>query len=144
LSDLGTVVRTGPLGSGAAAKLVANASFFGILTVLGEVLALADALGFEREASRAVLALTPLAQQVERRWPAIKSGTYPRRFALSLACKDAALIRDAGRSAGLATPTLDAAREWLFFAERAGLGEHDYTSVLAAIVATAPNASARG
>jgi hypothetical protein len=39
LSRLGTPIRVGPLGSGAAAKLVANATLFGVLGLLGEALA---------------------------------------------------------------------------------------------------------
>jgi 3-hydroxyisobutyrate dehydrogenase-like beta-hydroxyacid dehydrogenase len=134
LSELGAVVRAGPLGAGAAAKLVANASVFGTLTILGEVLAFADALGVERRVSAAVLASTPLAAQAKRRMPAIESGSYPRRFALLLARKDADLIRDTGRGAGVATPALNAARRWLCSAELAGRGGEDYTAMLATIL----------
>ena len=137
LSELGTVIPTGPIGSGAAAKLVANATFFGTLAVLGEAVAFADALGFERDVAAALLASTPLAEQAIRRWPGIQSGRYPRRFALSLARKDADLIDDAARQAGVRTTALAAARGWLLAAESAGLGEHDYTAMLAAILGTA-------
>jgi 3-hydroxyisobutyrate dehydrogenase/2-hydroxy-3-oxopropionate reductase len=134
LSTLGAVVRAGPLGAGAAAKLVANASVFGVLTVLGEVLALANAVGLDRQAAAAVLASTPLAEQAERRLPAIEHGSYPRRFALSLARKDADLIRQAAEDGGLETPALDAARSWLAAGELEGRGGQDYTAMLATII----------
>lgn len=143
LSELGTVIRAGKLGAGAAAKLVANASFFASLAVLGEVLALADAFGVERQVAAAVLASTPLAAQAERRMPAIENGVYPRRFALSLARKDADLIRGAGRAAGVATPSLDAAHDWLSAAEQAGRGNDDYTAILATIIDRADAARGR-
>ena len=80
LSALGSPIHVGPLGAGAAAKLVANTTLFGRLGVLGEALALAQVLGLSREATFAVLGKTPLAVQAERRRPAIESGDYPARF----------------------------------------------------------------
>ena len=48
LADLGSVLVAGPLGSGAAAKLVANATLVGTLALLGETIALADRIGLSR------------------------------------------------------------------------------------------------
>src|SRR5581483_11602098 len=106
LAALGNVVRVGPLGTGAAAKLLANAALLGTLTVLGETLALAEALELSREAAAEVLAATPLAEQAHRRLPLIKAGDYPRRFALSLARKDADLIAATCAEAGIEAPAL--------------------------------------
>src|SRR5207248_5546794 len=61
LSTLGSPLHVGPLGSGAAAKLVANTTLVGTIGVLGEALALADGLGLSREKAFEVLAATPLA-----------------------------------------------------------------------------------
>src|SRR5579859_535897 len=134
LGTLGTVVRVGALGAGAAAKLVANAALLGTLTVLGEALALAKALELPRETTAEVLARTPLAQQAERRLALIDAGDYPRRFALSLARKDADLILDTGRAANTETPALEVVRSWLLAAETDGYGESDYTAVLATML----------
>jgi 3-hydroxyisobutyrate dehydrogenase/2-hydroxy-3-oxopropionate reductase len=134
LATLGTLVRVGPRGAGAAAKLVANAALLGTLTVLGETLALADALELSHEASAAVLAATPLAEQARRRFPLIEAGDYPRRFALSLARKDAELITDACAAVALDAPALAAVRDWLAAAEREGHGDADYTAALATIL----------
>ena len=100
LSTLGSPIHVGPLGAGASAKLVANATLFGTLAVLGEAVALADGLGLSRDVTFAVLAETPLAGPAERRRPSIEDGDYPLRFALSLARKDAAAdhrCREGGR-----------------------------------------------
>ena len=130
LETLGEAIRTGPLGSGAAAKLVANATLVGMIALLGETLALADALGLPRDTTWEVLATTPLDAQAERRRPAVEAGEYPPRFRLSLGRKDAELVEAAAAAAGLDLPALDAARAHLASAEAAGLGDEDYSAVL--------------
>jgi 3-hydroxyisobutyrate dehydrogenase-like beta-hydroxyacid dehydrogenase len=134
LSALGSPRHVGPLGAGAAAKLVANATLLGTLGVLGEALALADGLGLSRAAAFDVLAGTPLAAQAERRRAAIESGNFPARFSLALARKDADLIAAAADAAGVDLRLADAARSWLADAEAAGLGERDYSAVLGRIL----------
>jgi 3-hydroxyisobutyrate dehydrogenase/2-hydroxy-3-oxopropionate reductase len=134
LETLGETLRTGPLGSGAAAKLVANATLVGTMTLLGETLALADALGLPRDTAWKVLAETPLAAQAERRRPAVESGDYSPRFKLSLARKDAELVEEAGEARGIDLPALSAAREHLAAAEAAGLGGEDYVAVITHIL----------
>jgi 3-hydroxyisobutyrate dehydrogenase/2-hydroxy-3-oxopropionate reductase len=126
LRTLGEPLRTGPLGSGAAAKLVANATLVGTIALLGETLALADGLGLARETTWEVLATTPLEAQAERRRPIVESGAYPPRFRLSLARKDADLVL----AGDLDLPVLAGAREHLAAAEAAGLGDDDYSAVL--------------
>jgi 3-hydroxyisobutyrate dehydrogenase/2-hydroxy-3-oxopropionate reductase len=130
LEALGETLRTGPLGSGAAAKLVANATLVGTIALLGETLALADALGLTRETTWEVLAETPLGVQAERRRAVVESGEYPPRFRLSLARKDADLVQAAGEGSDLELPVLAAARAHLAAAEAAGLGDADYAAVL--------------
>ena len=134
LADLGAVLHVGPLGAGAAAKLVANAALLGTLTVLGETLALADCLALPRDAAATALGVGPLAEQARRRLPLIEAGDYPRRFALSLARKDADLILDAYGTAAFDAPALAAARSWLVAAQQHGHGDADYTRLLATIL----------
>jgi 3-hydroxyisobutyrate dehydrogenase-like beta-hydroxyacid dehydrogenase len=131
LSVLGSPVHVGPLGSGAAAKLVANAALVGVAGVLGEALALARGLGLSHEAAFDVLAATPLAAQAERRRPSVEADDYPPRFPLALARKDADLIAQAAADAGLELRLVAAARQWLAEADDAGWGEKDYSAVLA-------------
>ena len=77
LSALGSPVHVGPLGAGASAKLVANATLFGTLSLLGEVVAFADGLGLSRDVTFHVLAATPLAGPAGRRRPSIEEGGLP-------------------------------------------------------------------
>jgi 3-hydroxyisobutyrate dehydrogenase-like beta-hydroxyacid dehydrogenase len=138
LSVLGSPLHVGPLGSGAAAKLVANTTLVGTIGVLGEALALAEGLGLPREKAFEVLAATPLAAQAERRRESIESGEYPPRFALYLARKDAELVVAAAREAGVDLRLTEAGRAWLADAEEAGLGDRDYSAVLARILGQHP------
>jgi 3-hydroxyisobutyrate dehydrogenase-like beta-hydroxyacid dehydrogenase len=137
LSALGSPVHVGPLGAGAAAKLVANSTLFGALGILGEALALADGLGLSRDATFEVLAATPLAAQAERRRGQIETGEYPTRFTLFLARKDVDLILEAAASTGVDLRLVAAARTWLAEAEDAGWGDRDYAAVLARILGSA-------
>jgi 3-hydroxyisobutyrate dehydrogenase-like beta-hydroxyacid dehydrogenase len=134
LFTLGSPLHVGPLGAGAAAKLVANTTLFGTLGVLGEALALADGLGLSRDVAFEVLAGTPVAAQAERRRPSVETGEYPQRFSLSLARKDAELIAEAAAMAGVGLRLAAAALSWIGEAEDAGLGEEDYSAVLAHIL----------
>jgi 3-hydroxyisobutyrate dehydrogenase-like beta-hydroxyacid dehydrogenase len=136
LSALGSPLHVGPLGAGASAKLVANATLFGTLALLGEVVALADGLGLSRDVTWDVLSATPLAGPAERRRPSIEGGNYDKRFALALARKDSQLIVDSAEEAGVDVRVLEAARAWLADAEEAGFGERDYSTVLAKIIGT--------
>jgi 3-hydroxyisobutyrate dehydrogenase-like beta-hydroxyacid dehydrogenase len=130
LSSLGSPIHVGPLGAGASAKLVTNSTLLGVLGVLGEALALAEGLGLARETALEVLKATPLADQVDRRRPALQGGVTPPRFTLSLARKDADLIRGAAAERGIDLRLVPAARAWFEEAEDAGLGDRDYSSVL--------------
>lgn len=130
LSTLGSPMHVGPLGAGAAAKLVANVTLFGGLGVLGEALALAEGLGLSRDAAFDVLAATPLAAQAQRRRSAIETGEYPARFRLSLARKDADLIAEAATASERDLRLGAAARTWLSDADDAGWGDRDYSAVL--------------
>jgi 3-hydroxyisobutyrate dehydrogenase-like beta-hydroxyacid dehydrogenase len=134
LSTLGTVLHLGPVGAGTAAKLVANTTLVGVIGILGEALALAEALGLSRDAAFEVLGKTALADQAERRRPAVESGEYPPRFALYLARKDADLILEAAAKTGTELRLTKGAREWLADAESAGLAEADYSAVLVRIL----------
>lgn len=131
LSAFGSVLHVGPVGAGSAAKLVANSTLFGALGVLGEALALAEALGLPSEIAHQVLAVTPIAAQAQRRRESVERGEYPLRFALALALKDAELVLDAAAKASTELRLAAAVRSWLAEAARAGRGDEDYSAVLA-------------
>src|SRR5205085_4704341 len=141
LSTLGTVLHLGPVGAGTAAKLVANTTLVGVIGILGEALALAEALGMSRDAAFEVLGKTALADQAERRRPAVESGEYPPRFALYLARKDADLILEAAARTGVELRLTEGAHQWLADAEDSGLRDADYSAVLARILEGAKSES---
>jgi 3-hydroxyisobutyrate dehydrogenase-like beta-hydroxyacid dehydrogenase len=134
LALLGQALHVGELGSGAAAKLIANSTLFGTLGVLGEAIALGDALGLSRAATFAVLATTPSASQAARRRSMIESRKYPPRFPLALARKDADLILAAAAEAGVDLPLAIAAGSVLAAADARGLGDLDYSALLGHII----------
>lgn len=130
LAILGEPMHAGPVGSGAAAKLVANSTLLGTLGVLGEAIALGESLGLSRDVTFEVLAASPLAAQAVRRRGPLERGEFPLRFTLELARKDAALITDAAKAAGTELPVARAVHGWFTRAEEAGWGGRDYSSIL--------------
>jgi len=137
LRALGNPIHVGPLGSGAAAKLVANSTLLAVLAVLGEAVALADGLGLSRDVTFDVLSATPLAAQASRRREAIETESYPHRFTLSLGRKDADLVVEAATAAGVDVRLARATQSWLADADESGRGHDDYSAVLAHIIEVA-------
>ena len=89
LRDLGTIRRCGPVGAGAALKLVVNTAMVTALGALHDTLVVADAVDVDRKVALDVLAAGPLGGAVRR---ATATGAS---FAISLAAKDARLaLRD--------------------------------------------------
>ncbi|UQT58746.1 NAD(P)-dependent oxidoreductase [Streptomyces durmitorensis] len=85
LARFGPVTRTGPLGSGAALKLVVNTAVIGGVALVAEAMKLADALGLDEETAKAALAGGPLGGAVGR---AFATDVH---FGSDLAVKDVAL-----------------------------------------------------
>ncbi|MGH9290650.1 MAG: NAD(P)-dependent oxidoreductase [Acidimicrobiales bacterium] len=130
LEPLGQPLHVGPLGAGASAKLVANTTLLGTMAVLGEALALAKSLGLDPDAAFEVLSTTPLSAQAERRRPVIEGAEPPVRFRLALATKDADVIVDEGRRAGVDAEITKLAAARFRAAEEAGDGDRDYSAIL--------------
>lgn len=131
LEAMGTPTHLGPLGSGAAMKLVANSTLGALMCGLAEALALADALGLEEHAVLDVLAESPIGATVRSKRELIERGEYPANFKLALAAKDLGLVSDAAGAAGLELRLAPGARAWLMEATEAGLGDLDYSAVVA-------------
>jgi 3-hydroxyisobutyrate dehydrogenase-like beta-hydroxyacid dehydrogenase len=133
LETFGSPTHVGPLGAGAAAKLVVNSTLGGTLALLGEALALADGMGLDRSTALDVLARSPLGSQVERRRGPLESGEFPLRFRLRLASKDLDLVEAAAGDAAVDLRVAPASRSWFDDATEDGWGDADYSAVLAYI-----------
>jgi 3-hydroxyisobutyrate dehydrogenase len=127
LAALGSVTRLGPLGSGAAAKLVANAVTITSFALLADALALGDRLGMTTEATLNLLGMTSLGSLVERVRERVGNEAFPTQFALGLAEKDLMLARSAGADP---SGVVAAAQLRLAAAVRAGLGERDISALI--------------
>jgi 3-hydroxyisobutyrate dehydrogenase-like beta-hydroxyacid dehydrogenase len=134
LEVLGRPRLIGPVGSGAAMKLVANSTLGAAIAAAGEAIALGDALGLDREVVLDVLTGTALGNVVEGKRDAFVTGSYPARFKLSLAFKDLRLVTEAGEASGRELPLAAAARDWFARADEAGSGGLDYSAVVATII----------
>lgn len=139
LAAFGTVSRVGGPGAGAAMKLVVNSTLGVIISALGEALALGSALGLERDVLLDVLGDSPLGPSAKSKRDNITSRSYPPRFKLSLAAKDARLVNEAAARLGVDLPVAAAARTWVDAANQDGLGGCDYSAVVAKILGERPS-----
>lgn len=133
LEAMGTPRHLGALGTGAAMKLVTNSTLGALMCGLAEALALADALGLEEAAVLDILAESPIGVTVKSKRKLVESGAYAPNFTLALAAKDLGLVTSAAEQAGIELRVAPAARAWLEQAEAAGLGELDYSAVIAEV-----------
>ena len=130
LERMGTVRHVGPVGAGAAMKLVTNACLGILMTGLGEALTLADGLGLRQQDVLDVLSESPIGVTTKSKRANIESGTWPANFQLYLAAKDLGLVMDAAATAGLDVRLLPEARRWLDAANTAETAAHDYSFVI--------------
>jgi 3-hydroxyisobutyrate dehydrogenase-like beta-hydroxyacid dehydrogenase len=131
LEVMGTPRYLGSLGSGASMKLVVNSTLVALMTALGEALALGDALGLDQADLLDVLADSPIGVPARGKRERIETGVYPPNFKLALAAKDARLVTEAAMAIGLDLSVAMAGRRWMEAANDAGLGELDYSAVVA-------------
>jgi 3-hydroxyisobutyrate dehydrogenase/2-hydroxy-3-oxopropionate reductase len=133
LEVLGTPLYLGRTGAGAAMKVVANSTLLALMTALGEALALADSLGLEEGKVLDILEESPIGATVKSKRKNIETGTYPPNFKLELVAKDGRLVDDAASSGDVELRVAAAARAWAEEADRLGLGDLDYSAVVAHI-----------
>jgi 3-hydroxyisobutyrate dehydrogenase-like beta-hydroxyacid dehydrogenase len=120
LAALGAVRRCGPLGTGAAVKLVLNTALVTAVAGLADALTVAAAVGLDRAAAVAVLRDSPLGIAAER---TLVPGGPAAHFRIALAAKDVDL---AVAAAGTALPIAAAARAVL----ARGVPDEDLSALL--------------
>jgi 3-hydroxyisobutyrate dehydrogenase len=131
LAPMGEPVHVGPPGTGAAVKLVVNSATAALTSLLAEALALADRLGVDQGVALDALAASPMGIIVERTRARIETGSYPPAFKLALAAKDLRLAVGLAAGRGLELRLAQAAGSRLQAADRDGLGELDFSAVVA-------------
>jgi 3-hydroxyisobutyrate dehydrogenase-like beta-hydroxyacid dehydrogenase len=131
LETLGRPGHFGPLGAGAAMKLVVNSTLGAAMAAVGEALTLADKLGLDETQVLDVLAESPVGATVKAKREKIQNQTYTPNFKLSLAAKDVRLVRAAAERAGFDARVAASAVALFTDAEAAGLGDLDYSAVVA-------------
>lgn len=133
LAPMGTPIHLGPIGAGAAMKLVANSTLAGLMSLAGEALALADGLGLDQERVIPALLNSPIGPALSRKLDKIEGDHYTPSFRLSLMRKDLRLVLDAAQRRGVELKVVQDAARWIEQAERHGLGGYDYSAVVAQI-----------
>ena len=133
LAPLGRPVRLGPVGAGQAMKLVANSTLAGLMSLTGEALALGDRFGLDEAQVLAALLDTPIGPAVKRKLDKIETDRYTASFKLALMRKDMGLVTEAAGRRDATIPLVTAAAGWMARAQEDGLGELDYSAVVAAI-----------
>jgi 3-hydroxyisobutyrate dehydrogenase-like beta-hydroxyacid dehydrogenase len=133
LEPIGKPMHMGPLGSGQAMKLVANSALAGLMSLTGEALALADALGLAQDDAIAGLFESPLGPAMKRKIDKIESSSYTPSFKLELMLKDMRLVDEHAAKRNVELKLIPGAKEWIARGYERGYGGYDYSSVVAAI-----------
>ena len=124
-------VHMGPLGSGNVGKLVNSLVAFTSMWVSFEGLALAAKSGVDlRTVVDMVRTTGGATPYLDRRVEEISRRGRPAEFALELAAKDAGLMLEVGRDAGVPLPVASAVHQMLSFAKAQGLGDHDISDLV--------------
>jgi 3-hydroxyisobutyrate dehydrogenase len=134
LESLGSVIRVGVLGAGAAMKLVANLALGVAITAVGEALSLGKTRGLDRAQVLNMLEASPLAPVVRAKRANIESGHYPAAFKLRHAAKDLRLVVETAAAANRDVKVSSASRAWLDAAVKSGAADLDFSAVVATIV----------
>jgi 3-hydroxyisobutyrate dehydrogenase len=131
LSD--RIHHIGPLGQGAAAKLVNNMMLLGLWQTLKEALLLGQAAGLSRETMLRFLESSPTASPaLKSRLPVIRGDSDAVGFSLSGVVKDARVVAGLAEQLNVSLPAIRAALESFEEAQRAGHGEADLATMVRA------------
>jgi len=124
--SLGTVRHVGPLGAGAAMKLVVNLVLGTSVVMVGEALRLADRLDLDTDAVLDALTGTAVGSLVPRIRGRLADPDAPTQFPIRLAGNDLRLVTQA---AGTDEGTVAGAERVLSAAAEAGYADADITVV---------------
>ena len=125
------VKHVGPLGAGAAAKIVNNLCLTGMWEVYSEAMEVGEGLGLEFETMLDFLKGSPAASPAFlQRMPIISGESDAVGFSVEGITKDATLIAETAQSLGLSPAALEAALSRYQRMVDAGLGDLDLSKVV--------------
>ncbi|MGX6607647.1 NAD(P)-dependent oxidoreductase [Micromonosporaceae bacterium Da 78-11] len=127
LDSLGTVRHLGPLGTGAATKLVVNLALGTSFVMVAEALRLGDHYHLSPDAVLDALSGTVVGALVPRVRSRLADPAAPTQFSLGLASKDLGLVTPAGLADAGA---VSGAHRLMAEAVEAGLGDADISAIL--------------
>lgn len=127
----GAVHHAGPVGAGCMAKLLVNAMFGAQIALMGEMIGLIRATGFDPAPVIDAYAATPVASPaLKLSAPVMLGDQFPPAFPIDLVAKDFAMLAATADSAGAATPLSTRARQVYAAARDAGLGDLNITGIV--------------
>lgn len=134
LDQLGRATfHLGPVGAGTTMKLINSLLAFSCTWASLEGLSLAAAAGLDLSAVVDVVRTGGASNFfIDRVVDGLDERGRPPQFALTLAAKDAALIEDLSRAAGVPAPIASAVHAVLADAVERGLGDHDWSDLVVA------------
>jgi 3-hydroxyisobutyrate dehydrogenase/2-hydroxy-3-oxopropionate reductase len=126
-----TIIHLGPVGTGAAMKLVVNSIVHALNVAISEALVLAERSGIERAAAYDVIASSAVAAPFVhyKRSAFLEPETTPVAFALDLVAKDLDLAAALADESDSPAAQLAANRTVVAAAIDAGLGSADLSAV---------------
>ena len=135
LDAMGNAVNpVGPVGMGAAMKMVVNLLLGAGAVAFVEALVLGESLGLERgKLLDSLLGGRMTPGFLSPKKSSLSSRSYDVNFPLQWLHKDLQLVSDTAYETGVSLPCAHAAKEVFALARRAGLGEQDYIAVYEAL-----------
>lgn len=127
----GAVHHAGPVGAGCMAKLLVNAMFGAQMALMGEMIGLIRAAGFEPGPVMDAYAATPVASPaLKLSAPAMLGDAFPPAFPIDLVAKDFAMLARTAEAAGAKAPVAERTGAVFAHARDAGLGDLNITGIV--------------
>lgn len=131
LGDLGTILRTGPVGTAKVVKIVNNMMSMGNVLVAAEAFAVGVAAGVDPQSLYDVLAVSGgRSHHFTKRFPKAIGGDFTPGFAMELGEKDLALGVELARIVRVPAPAASTARDMYAVALAEGFGGQDIVALL--------------
>jgi 3-hydroxyisobutyrate dehydrogenase-like beta-hydroxyacid dehydrogenase len=131
LERIGTISRTGGIGTGKTVKIVNNLMTMGNVLVAAEAFALGEAAGMDPALLFEVLSTSGgRSHHFLKRWPKALADQFEPGFAISLGEKDLSLGVDLARSLGMPAPAAATGQSVYALAMAEGLADADIVALL--------------